>query len=226
MKRKIANWVRSKPVLAIGILLLALVLVFALGRLVVYLRGLTQQTSGTTPSPNATIVDTPEPATSAPDVRATGTPLPAALSSGSAVISGTYAGTIAIVRPVAMGVFDLEFTISEVDGTLTGAVKAEGLSKLAFPDAPTLQGYLTSTADSITTTFRIDSAVFGEEVEVSGFQVQRRFAIVGGALDGGQVLQGKYTEEITGFTPDPLTVEGLFLVARLPLASETVATKP
>jgi hypothetical protein len=126
------------------------------------------------------------------------------------LISGRYAGTIVITEPVQLGVLDLAFDISKVEGTLTGTVVATQTQ--VYLGAPALQGSITSSSEAITSTFRLDSEDFSGEV--SGRTVERRFTLVGEVLNEGDVLQGQYEETIEGFTPDPLLVRGTFLVVR------------
>jgi hypothetical protein len=126
------------------------------------------------------------------------------------LVSGRYVGTVAISTPVSLGVLDLAFHITDIDGTLSGAVDVT--RTLVYAGAPLLQGSITSDPDAITPTFRIDSQVFDRVV--SGRDVARSFALVGEAQSDGDVLQGQYTETIEGFTPAPLLVTGIFLVVR------------
>lgn len=138
------------------------------------------------------------------------------------VISGTYAGTVAITEPVALGVLDLVFNISDADGTLSGAVNVT--RTLVYSGAAALQGSITGATDGITPTFRIESEVFGGLV--SGREVQRSFTLEGEALEDGNFLRGQYTEVISGFTPNALSVQGLFLVVRPPQPSDDVTPEP
>ncbi len=138
------------------------------------------------------------------------------------VISGTYAGTVAITEPVALGVLDLVFDISDADGSLSGAVDVT--RTLVYSGAPALRGSITGATDGITPTFRIDSEVFGGVV--SGREVQRSFTLEGEALEDGDFLRGQYTEVISGFTPNALSVQGLFLVVRPSQPSDDGTPEP
>ncbi len=126
----------------------------------------------------------------------------------SAVISGTYLGTIAISMPVQLGVLDLAFDLSDSGSAFSGAIDPS--RTLVYSGAPTLNGGLTS--NGITPTFRLDSELFSDFV--SGRQVQRSFSLFGEVWEDGEILYGQYTETITGFTPQPLTMQGLFMVVR------------
>ena len=139
----------------------------------------------------------------------------------SPIISGTYQGTVAITVPVQLGILDMAFSIADIEGVLTGAVSAD--DTLVYATAPALYG----TFDGIT--FTITSEVF-EEV-VSGRVVQRSFTLVGTAQEDGDILQGLYTETMTGFTPKPMVMEGIFMVTRPPRPTDfsalsTIAVQP
>lgn len=155
----------------------------------------------------------PSPASAEDSVRIAEAPSPARiLLAETTVISGTYVGTVAITEPVQLGVVDLAFDVIEHDGVLTGTVNAT--RTLVYSGGLTLRGTITDSVGGITPTFSLASEIFSGVV--SGRQVQRRFALVGEATEGGEILQGLYTEVITGFTPQPLAIEGLFLVTRPP----------
>ncbi len=132
-------------------------------------------------------------------------------STETPIISGTYQGTIAITVPVQLGVLDMAFTVEEISGTLSGAVSLT--RTLVYSPASTLYGVINNTT-GLTPTFRLASDVF--EGVVSGRVVRRQFALVGEALEDGEILQGTYTETITGFTPQPMVMEGIFMVTRPP----------
>ncbi|MCB0171329.1 MAG: Ig-like domain-containing protein [Anaerolineae bacterium] len=134
----------------------------------------------------------------------------------SLIISGTYVGTVAITEPVQLGELDLAFNLTEQGNTFSGSVNLT--RTLVFSGAPTLQGNLTGSLNGITPTFRLDSAQFNETV--SKQQIERQFSLTGEVLQNGQILQGIYEETITGFTPEPLTSRGLFLLSRPPLPTE------
>jgi hypothetical protein len=135
-------------------------------------------------------------------------------SSRMPVISGTYAGTVAITSPVQLGVLDMAFDVGALGDTLTGTVDlARTLVYTSSSGTPVLHGVVTGT-DSLTPTFRLSSETF--DGFVSGRDVQRSFTLIGEAIESGEILQGTYTEIITGFTPDPMVMEGIFMVTRPP----------
>lgn len=144
-----------------------------------------------------------------------------AVSSSDAPLGfGTYTGTIAINEPLALGVLDISLTLTETNGTLTGKLNDE--QALAFSDSPVLSGNIAAT-NSVTPTFTIASAPFGGVV--SEREVKRQFTINGEIHEDGDVILGTYRETIEGFTPDALTVEGLFLASR-PVALASAASGP
>ncbi len=136
----------------------------------------------------------------------------AAALADTTVLSGTYQGTVAITVPVQLGVLDLALELEDNGGTLSGHVNDQWTLVYGNGEMPTLHGSVDTSA--ITPTFTIVSDPFNGQV--SGRQVQRSFTLVGEALEGGEVLQGHYTEVITGFIPHPMTMEGLFMVTRAP----------
>ena len=123
---------------------------------------------------------------------------------------GTYYGTVAIDKPLALGVLDISLTFTSNGDTLQGTLN--GAQSLAFSGSPTFTGQITGRIDGITTTFQIDSAPFADNV--SGRSVQRQVTLAGSLLEAGNVIQGIYTETIQGFTPQPLLVGGTFLASR------------
>lgn len=131
----------------------------------------------------------------------------------SAVISGPYRGTIA----VTLGLLDMAFDITQAGSVITGAVDTARTLVFDTTPAPALHGVITHGND-ITPTFYLASNVF--DGIVSGRQVQRSFSLVGQSLEDGEILQGLYTEIITGFTPRPLVMEGIFMVTRPPLPQD------
>lgn len=137
------------------------------------------------------------------------------------MISGMYAGTVAIAEPVPLGVLDLVFDISADNGVLTGEINAT--RSLIYEGAPTLTGTLISGSDVVTPTFTLNSEVFSNEV--SGRQVERSFTLAGEVFSNGDILQGRYEETIQGFTPEPLLITGTFLVVR-PSSVVTVSVPP
>jgi hypothetical protein len=137
-------------------------------------------------------------------------------------LSGDYIGTVAITEPVALGTLDLAFNLADNEGVLSGAVIAT--RTLVFSGTPGLAGQITGSMDGITPTFRLDSELFGGVI--SGREVWRRFALEGEVHDDGQTLVGLYSEAISGFTPDPLAVEGRFLVVRAQIPAEVEPPPP
>lgn len=128
----------------------------------------------------------------------------------SAVLSGTYQGTVAITVPIQLGVLDFAFELRDEGALLAGSVNRS--QTLVYDDEPALSGVVET---SVTTpTFQLTSEVFDDVV--SGRHVERQFTLVGELLEGGEVLQGVYSEVMTGFTPQPLNMEGLFMVTRPP----------
>lgn len=137
-----------------------------------------------------------------------------------ALLSGSYTGTIAINEPLALGVLDISFTLTNTNGTLTGVLNDSGT--LAYPSAAGLQGSITGRIDGITPTFRIETKLPFTSV-VSGREVARSLRIDGSAYEDGNVIMGAYTETISGFTPQPLIVNGMFLASRpAPLSASSV----
>lgn len=140
------------------------------------------------------------------------------LSTGTLNLFGSYTGTVAINDPLALGILDISLTLTDTNGTLTGLLN--GNSTLAYPNATTLQGSVI-TSNGITPTFRIDAAPFISTV--SGRQVTRSFRIDGTASVDGNMIKGAYTETISGFTPQALIVNGLFLASRTePLSTDNI----
>lgn len=136
------------------------------------------------------------------------------LQTEGTVISGTYVGTVVISEPVSIGTLDLSINIIENNGVISGVVEAKP-STLAFQGGTALQGTIIQSNETITPTFQITSTVFNDEV--SDRAIERRFWLDGEVVKQGEVLQGQYTEIITGFTPAPMDVSGIFLLVRPPL---------
>jgi hypothetical protein len=141
------------------------------------------------------------------------------------VISGTFQGTVAITVPVPLGVLDFAFALSDEGGVLSGTMNNE--YTLVFDGTPNLRGSVDTTP--MTPTFRLASEPFSGQV--SGRQVERSFTLEGEAVENGEVLQGIYSEVITGFTPKPMVMEGLFMLTRPSDAPEnttllTLSTTP
>lgn len=131
------------------------------------------------------------------------------------IISGSYTGTIAIDKPLALGILDISLAITDTNGNLSGRLDNSG--SLAFPSSAALSGSITGKVNGITPTFRIDAAPFSSIV--SGRNVTRSFRMDGTVEEDGNVIRGIYTETINGFTPNPLIVNGKFLASRAALAS-------
>ena len=98
---------------------------------------------------------------------------------------------------------------------------------LVFDGTPNLHGSVDTTP--MTPTFMLASEPFSGEV--SGRNVERSFRFDGEAVENGEVLQGIYTEVMTGFTPKPMVTEGLFMLTRPSNAAEntmvlTLSTSP
>jgi|GEM_PF-2539487 len=125
------------------------------------------------------------------------------------LVQGSYTGTIAINEPLALGVLDISLIITEANDSLTGILNDSG--SLAFAHAAALTGNITSrTATSAT--FTLVSAP--STSIVSGRQVTRAFTINGSVHENGDIILGGYEEQITGFTPQTLIAQGMFLATR------------
>jgi hypothetical protein len=133
---------------------------------------------------------------------------------------GTYAGSVTIDEPAALGALDLVINVTDNGGVLSGQVN--GTKTQVFLGGPVFTGSVTS-SQGITPTFRIDSELFTGQV--SGRSVQRQFTLVGEVLKDMDTLRGQYTETITGFTPKPLLVKGKFLLVR-PAGSQVLIPIP
>ena len=126
------------------------------------------------------------------------------------VVTGAYTGHVIVAQPVPLGAAALGLAVRDKDGALSGAV--DGEQTMVFVGSPALSGKVTANAN-LTPTFRIDSVAFSGVI--SGRSVQRKFSLTGEAAEDGDVLQGQYVETISGFTPQPMTVNGTFLLTRL-----------
>ncbi len=133
---------------------------------------------------------------------------------------GTYAGSVTIDEPAALGALDLVINVTDNNGALSGQVN--GAKTQVFLGGPTFTGSVTS-SQGVTPTFRIDSELFTGQV--SGRAVQRQFTLVGEVLKDTDTLRGQYTETITGFTPKPMFVKGKFLLVR-PTGSQVLIPIP
>lgn len=124
----------------------------------------------------------------------------------TAVISGTFRGTVAITEPVRLGVLDIAFELEDVGGVLSGTlILTDTLAFTTTGPLPTLHGSVSGDL------FTLTSEPF--HVTVSGREVQRQFTIVGQAMEEHGRLEGIYTEVITGFVPEPITVVAMFVAS-------------
>lgn len=128
----------------------------------------------------------------------------------SPFIAGTYVGTVAITQPVPLGVLDIAFVLEDNENILSGQV--EVTRTLLISGSPSLQGIITHTTDRITPTFRIESDLFTGVI--AGTSVQRQFVLEGDVLSSGAVLDGIYSETVTGLLPEPMEIVGIFLASR------------
>ena len=135
-------------------------------------------------------------------------------------VTGTYAGSVTVAEPTALGALDLVLNITDNGGALRGQVNAAKTQ--VFLGGPPFTGTVT-TNQVVTPTFRIDSPIFTSKV--SGRTVQRQFTLVGAVLNNADTLRGDYTETITGFTPKPLHVKGKFVLVR-PAGSQVIIAGP
>lgn len=125
-------------------------------------------------------------------------------------LTGHYVGTVAVTSPVQLGVLDLAIDLTSQGATFSGQVSEE--RTLIVAGAPAVQGSITGSIGGITPTLRLESASFPDTV--ANQAVTRRFRLEGEVLDGGRLLQGVYTEELTGYLPEPLIIKGRFLLSR------------
>lgn len=124
-------------------------------------------------------------------------------------INGTYVGSIAITSPVLLGEVNFGITLADPDGTgeqraVTGSLNVTNtlLGAEAIPLNGTVDG----------TNFTLTSATFTEQI--ADRTVQRKFTITGSIERNGAALFGTYREELTGFSPCPLTVGGQISLVR------------
>jgi hypothetical protein len=126
----------------------------------------------------------------------------------TAPLSGTFYGTVAITKPLGIGVFDFVLHLTNTNGTLAGTiVPAESL---LLSQTVAISGTLDGSA------YQLQSAPFvspapNPDPRLNG---QRQFSLSGPFAGSGKVLQGVYRETVTGFTPEPLHVVGEFLSTR------------
>jgi hypothetical protein len=135
-------------------------------------------------------------------------------------VAGSYSGTVLVSEPAPLGSLDLLLEITSANGALSGQVNA--IKTQVFLGGPTFTGTVTAN-EGVTPTLRIESQTFSGLV--SGRTVQRHFVLTGEVLDGGDTLQGEYTETIVGFKPKPMLVKGTFLLVR-PSGVTTIITVP
>lgn len=144
----------------------------------------------------------------------------AAQPAATELVAGSYAGTVTISKPAPLGDLDLLLEITNANGVLSGQVNA--IKTQVFLGGPTFTGSIT-TSGVVTPTVRIESQTFSGTV--SGRTVQRHFVLTGEVLNDGDTLRGIYTETIVGFKPQPMLVEGTFLLAR-PSGVTAIITVP
>lgn len=143
-------------------------------------------------------------------------------------LAGNYVGTVAIDKPLALGILDISLAITDTNGVLSGFLDNRG--SLAYPQSADLQGSITGQIDGITTTFHIATIPFTSKV--SGREVTRSIQFGGTIEDDATVIRGVYTETISGFTPQPLLVNGMFLASRaapapdVPVTTQTPSPTP
>lgn len=140
------------------------------------------------------------------------------------LVWGAYTGTVAITMPTHLGVLDLAFRLDErlSQDQLAGAIaeiNSPVFSRtLILPgDPPELDLLFTVTGavNGITPTFSLRSGTIRNTM--SGLTITRHLVVKGEVWQDGQVLSGEYSEQIVGLTPDPITLEGLFMAARAPI---------
>jgi hypothetical protein len=127
----------------------------------------------------------------------------------SVPLSGTFYGTVAITEPIGIGVFDFVLHLSNDAGALAG--KMVPAESLLFSETVAITG----TFDG--STYHLHSAPFTSPAPNPDprMNAQRQLALTGLFVGSGKVLQGIYTETVTGFMPDPLHVAGEFLGTRV-----------
>jgi hypothetical protein len=145
---------------------------------------------------------------------------PGAAPNATELVAGSYSGTVIVSEPAPLGSLDLFLDITSANGALSGQVNA--IKTQVFLGGPTFTGAVTAN-QGVTPTLRIESQTFSGLV--SGRTVQRHFVLTGEVLDGGDRLQGEYTETIVGFKPQPMLVKGTFLLVR-PSGVTTIVTVP
>lgn len=128
----------------------------------------------------------------------------------TSTITGTYLGTVAVTSPVTLGVLDLSIDLTAQGTALSGQVSQE--RTLIINGTPALAGEITGSINGITPTFRIESAPFADMV--SNQPISRTFTLEGEILDDGRILRGTYSEQLTGYLPEALEIEGLFQLSR------------
>lgn len=141
----------------------------------------------------------------------------AAQPTNRSTVAGSYTGTVTVSKPAPLGALDLLLEIINANGVLSGQVNA--IKTQVFLGGPTFTGSVT-TSGVVTPTVRIESQTFSGEV--AGRTVQRHFVLTGEVLNDGDTLRGVYTETIVGFKPQPMLVEGAFLLVRPSGVTETI----
>ena len=124
-------------------------------------------------------------------------------------LNGTYQGTIALNQPVQLGILDFALAVTQEGNQLQGQI--DGTYTLFSENTPPLQGNIENST-AMTPTFTLTSDSFSDQI--AGKAVERTVTLKGDVLEDGATLQGVYTEQISGFTPVPMTTQGQFIVTR------------
>ncbi|MEM7538994.1 MAG: PKD domain-containing protein [Chloroflexota bacterium] len=124
-------------------------------------------------------------------------------------LNGTYQGNISMSEPMPLGVLDLALAVTQEGDQLSGQI--DGTYTLFSENTPPLQGSIDSSTPT-TPTFTLTSANFSDQI--AGKEVARTVTLTGDVIEDGSILRGTYTEEISGFTPQPMTTQGRFIVSR------------
>jgi hypothetical protein len=136
----------------------------------------------------------------------------APLAQSTTIPTGSFTGSVAPEEPIALGTFDLVIMLADTNGTLSGTVDTELTQVFHGAAAPTLTGQISGTDDEGNPTFTLRSESFRSTI--SRRPLIRSFSLQGSILNDGATLRGQYTETIDGFTPEPLSVSGEFLLVQ------------